>query len=841
MPTVDEDMLNHMKSNFTPHYSSLPFTLTTNTTLPELMQFRRRLIRVSRRAEMVRVDNILNSITPSNKSFYPFLHTVIGSRPSSSIAYVKDADGNDIHDPQGVCDSIASHFATAATPIAPCPGAVDRMKSIAASSPSHTPPLWVPPPDDWCTDDMPDVTSDMSAPFTTGQLRAAASQLKHHSACGDDGVPLRLLATYCNDPVFSKACVALFNDVLRTRTTPAQWSHAFWTAIPKGGLPSHILTNLRPISLGQGIGKLFELCIKDRLCMYLESNKLFYNLQCGFRPKYSTLHSYILLNDVVALRKLHNIGTRILLVDIEKAFDTVFINGLLFKLHMLGVDSTIVCLIGSLLSHMVRYAVHMNCKSTLYDILAGVSQGSVLGPILYIVFINDIVAFFAARGRHINIPYAEILLACLLFADDLSLLCVLDTVVTQQYIDDMLLYAAAHRFRINVRKTIALDMPYVDVVPGSQDRFFCMPPLGPNNTYLPVQHAVPVVDCAKFLGIPMGKDCWLKHLRNGITACNLKLIPFYNAIFSRRVSFCPASIHRVISPLCFSHLDFGHQAVFPYYTKDNLNEANVYHRRVIRNILGLHERSGSGIVITNKHTKKKQVIFPSANVIIYLDFLFSPMEYRWLVNALDFYNSFVMLSQSNDTMRTILRACVRYDTGWIGQLGNAVRKYELEGVDLDGATPISMETVRVYLRLYWWKWLRKEINSRPHLAYLLSTLPTPDAKLPWEEHTTSPPCYLHHSFFLHCPDAVRACISVRSGFLLVKCRCGIALPSMKHTLWSCPTLHALKLPLIASHAPTVLDENNAIDVIMDTLVHGGPSLLCTFYFVYKAYYHQANV
>jgi len=217
------------------------------------------------------------------------------------------------------------------------------------------------------------------------------------------------------------------------------------------------------------------------------------------------------------------------------------------------------------------------------------------------------------------------------------------------------------------------------------------------------------------------------------------------------------------------------------------------------------------------------------------------MEYRWLVNALDFYNSFVMLSQSNDTMKTILRACVRYDTGWIGQLGNAVRKYELEGVDLDGATPISMETVRVYLRLYWWKWLRKEINSRPHLAYLLPTLPTPDAKLPWEEHTTSPPCYLHHSFLLHCPDAVRACISVRSGFLLVKCRCGIALPSMKHTLWSCPTLHALKLPLIASHAPTVLDENNAIDVIMDTLVHGGPSLLCTFYFVYKAYYHQANV
>ena len=292
--------------------------------------------------------------------------------------------------------------------------------------------------------------------------------------------------------------------------------------------------------------------------------------------------------------------------------------------------------------------------------------------------------------------------------------------------------------------------------------------------------------------------------------------------------------------MCFSHLDFGHQAVFPYLTANLLKSVNVYHRRVIRNILGLHERSGSGTVVTNDRTHIKKIIFPSSNILIYLDFLFSPFEYRWLVNTLKFYNQYIKLSQDNHTMKTLLLACIEAKTGWVHQLSKTVKRYKV-GVAIDGVSPVNMQTVRADLRVYWWKWITHEIVSRPHLSFLLSSLPSAQSKLPWENRTTSPPTYLHHAYFLRFPDAVRACISVRSGFLLPKCKCGLSNPPLLHLLWSCPTMLIIRQPLSAAHTNTILDENNVVDIIMNTLVNGGPAFLCTFYFVYKASFHHADL
>ena len=191
-------------------------------------------------------------------------------------------------------------------------------------------------------------------------------------------------------------------------------------------------------------------------------------------------------------------------------------------------------------------------------------------------------------------------------------------------------------------------------------------------------------------------------------------------------------------------------------------------------------------------------------------------------------------------MKSILLACVKAGTGWVSQLAKVVQQYKI-AVNIDGESAVSMPDVAVSMRKYWWAWLRKYISTRPQLSHLLPSLPVPTHKLPWEERTTHPPHYLHHSIYLRCPDGVRACISVRSGFVLVKCKCGTAKPSLLHLLWSCPTLHDLKLPLIASHAPLVLSEMNVVSSIMDTLCSGGPLFLCTFHFVYKAYFHQADV
>ena len=144
---------------------------------------------------------------------------------------------------------------------------------------------------------------------------------------------------------------------------------------------------------------------------------------------------------------------------------------------------------------------------------------------------------------------------------------------------------------------------------------------------------------------------------------------------------------------------------------------------------------------TIDRTHIKKIIFPSSNILIYLDFLFSPFEYRWLVNTLKFYNQYIKLSQDNHTMKTLLLACIEAKTGWVHQLSKTVKRYKV-GVAIDGVSPVNMQTVRADLRVYWWKWITHEIVSRPHLSFLLSSLPSAQSKLPWENRTTSPPTYL---------------------------------------------------------------------------------------------------
>jgi hypothetical protein len=136
--------------------------------------------------------------------------------------------------------------------------------------------------------------------------------------------------------------------------------------------------------------------------------------------------------------------------------------------------------------------------------LVHVSQGSVLAPLLYIVFIDDIVDFFRKRGRYISITTATTI-ATLLFADDLALPTGINDTGTQQLLDDLRLYAAASRFRVNIIKTVIMDAPVPSLTPlPPPSPFFLSPPAGPNNSYLPVQLPLSTVSSVRYLGIELG-------------------------------------------------------------------------------------------------------------------------------------------------------------------------------------------------------------------------------------------------------------------------------------------------------------------------------------------------
>jgi len=387
--------------------------------------------------------------------------------------------------------------------------------------------------------------------FSTPGIEKLLQGLKPHKAAGPDDIAARYLKETAS--IIAPALQRIFTTSYLTGDTPNDWKMANICPVFKKG-ERYQAANYRPVSLTCISAKIMEHCIVSNMLDHMEENKIFYPLQHGFRRQLSTETQLITFVQQLAteLKNGHQVDSVIL--DFSKAFDKVCHRLLLHKLQFYGINGLTKQWISAFLTGRSQQVVVNGEKSAPMDVLSGVPQGTVIGPILFLCYINDMPSSVSSQVR--------------LFADDAIIYRRIntekDTELLQNDLNSLENWEKTWKMSFNASKCESIIF--------SRKRSTRV------TTYFLHDTPLKLVTSAKYLGITLASNLsWSRHIDFTVKKANRAY-----GLIRRNLKVAPKEVrsHAYIS-LVRPHLEYG-ATIWDPHTAGDSNRIEAVQRRAAR-------------------------------------------------------------------------------------------------------------------------------------------------------------------------------------------------------------------------------------------------------------------